>query len=147
MPAVNDLNFITVMQYGKHVTASHGWLCERSDRIKARQRARSRADARGLRCDLPADESKNFSLEVQNAFFGAENFAFPLFQGRCGESFGVGQRLSSFVIGGHARSVCLGDLDEIPKHIVIANTQRADTAAGALFCFQARNRLPRVTAE
>src|SRR5260370_25070126 len=105
MPAVKDLNFITVMDYGKDVTGSNGCLCERSDRIKTRQRARSRVDARGLRCDLPADEYKNFGLEVQNAFFGAENFAFPLFQGSCGESFGVGQRLSSFVVGRHARRV------------------------------------------
>ena len=98
MTAVNYFDFIAIVHCRSHISPPHRCFSQRGQGIKTGQGPSRGLDARSFGGHLPADERKDLRFKLEDAFFCAQNFAFPFFQGGRGESFGVRQSLATFIV-------------------------------------------------
>src|SRR5687768_18396058 len=98
MATLNDLDLITVVNYWSDEAAFDCSLRHRSHSIHRRQGSSGSLNAARLQSDLTTNFQEQFSFQLHDPLFGAENLLFPVFQFRSRITLRIGKCLSHFII-------------------------------------------------
>ena len=141
MPPAHDLQRAAVIHYRPHVPLARCDLGQRGEYVELRNARGDRLQSPDARADPCAQCLEYLALEHLHALRRVQHLLLELLQRRRHVALSARQRLAALVVGGHAAAMRVRDLDVIAEHAVVADLERGDARARALFVLQRGDRI------